>query len=119
MEETAMGVELNLLPLLYRDQWLSHEIIYLAKDYDLWERIDALPQKEIPQPISCYLATDGSGEKKYGLILKTPYGKPITYVTASDLLQIDLSEDASWREKAVWAYLAQMPPDRQICLYWF
>lgn len=115
-----MGVELRLAPLMTRDYWVSHEMIDVGTSYDLWDAINILPQIDIPKPLICFFARDEQGEHVYGEIVETPYGNRMKFVTASDLLTLSDHEHVqdNWRNKAVWAYLAEMPHDWPIVLYW-
>jgi len=105
-----MGVDLTLLPLAADRIWMSHDIIRVGRRRELWGLVAQLPQKPIPEPLYCF---DGPHEE-------SPYGERLTYTTAADLLTLK-EHDAvtgSWTNRAVWAYLAQMPPDWPIVLYW-
>ena len=61
-EERTMGVDLKLLPLIQRDFWVSHDILRLNRDRKLWPAIDALPQRDIPSPLSCHEVPTPEGE---------------------------------------------------------
>lgn len=115
-----MGVELNLLPLYINNSWLSHQIIAIGKEYDLFDKINKLPQSEIPEALSCYLARDKEGETHYGYIMEDPYGNKLKWVTVGDLLSLKDSDSVkdNWKVRAAWAYLAEMPSDWKIVLYW-
>ncbi len=115
-----MGVDLTLLPLISKDYWAAHDMINLERRSELWPLIEALPQKDIPQALSCFLARGSDGESKYGQETRTPYGMPMRYTTVGDLLALRDSGPVqnAWRNKAAWAYLAEMPPDWPIVLYW-
>ena len=116
-----MGVDLTLMPMLSKQFWCAHDLIRLERRRELWEPISQLPQQPIPKPISCYLARDEkSGERCYGDAETTSYGERITYTTAADLMTLKDHHGVkdNWLNCAVWAYLAQMPPDWPIALYW-
>lgn len=116
-----MGVDLRLLPLLSKDFWCAHEILSLERRRDLWDEILKLPQKPIPQPLSCFLATDKtSGEICYGYIETDPYGGRPHYTTAGDLVTLRDNHEVqdNPKNRAIWAYLAETPPDWPIVLYW-
>lgn len=116
-----MGVDLTLMPLLAKDYWCAHELIRVERDRSLWGPIDALPQTDVPEPLHCYLAKHPhDGETSYGSIATTPYGDPIKYTTAGDLVGLKSEQGVrdNWKNRAVWAYLEQMPPEWQIALWW-
>lgn len=114
-----MGVDLTLMPLIGKDYWAAHTQIDLGRDRDLLDKLMKLPTKEIPQPISCYKAHDGQNTI-YGDVDKSPYGERLTYVLAADLKKYaDCKEvQDGWENRAAWAYLAHMPDDWPIVLYW-
>jgi hypothetical protein len=115
-----MGVDLRLLPLLGQNAWVAHDILSLQRNGDLFRAIEDLPSVEIPQDLSCFLATDTDGESCYGEVAVDPYGDRLKYVSAFDLLRLKTHPDVddNWKNCAVFAYLAQMPPDWPIVLYW-
>lgn len=116
-----MGVDLTLMPLLSKDTWCSHDLIRLNRRRELWDPVAALPQWPIPKALSCHQARDPkTGETCYGDAETTPYGDRMTYTTAGDLFTLGDHEGVqdNWQNKAVWAYLANMPPDWPIVLYW-
>jgi hypothetical protein len=137
----------ELLPLDYRchaaskrnpeQGWsinFSHTVLPLGRNYDLWEKIEALPQLEVSeksrQEFSCYLGTvpDGShqGESGYGNLLEDCYGNQLQWVTAGDLVkafQTQLAEDEqsgyrSIPNESAAAYLAALEPDNPVALHW-
>ncbi len=119
-----MGVDLRLLPLLGPEAWVSHSMLDLERRRALWPAVEALSSQEIPEPLSCYLnrVPDGSyqGEPCYGYIEKDPYGNRLRWTTAKELLKLSNHESVqdNYLNRAVWAYLAQIPPDWKIVLYW-
>jgi hypothetical protein len=116
-----MGVDLTLMPLLGKSVWCAHEMLGLERRRELWDKVAELPQQQIPNAVCCYVARDKtSGQPRYGDAEITPHGDKITYTTAADLLTLkdDESIQDNWKNKAIWAYLAQMPPDWPIVLWW-
>ena len=115
-----MGMDLKLLPLLAKDFWCSHNIIALGRDYELWKAIESLPQFDIPQSLSCYFARTPEGEPCYGDIETSPYGERLKWIAAK-MLNTVRDHDAvkgDWRNRAAWAYLANIPEDWRVVLYW-
>jgi hypothetical protein len=115
-----MGVELKLMPLWRPGSDLAHDMISIGKDYELFDAINRLPKKELEKPVWSYNAVLPDGENTYGLIEKDPYGERLTTVTSTDLLTLRNHHCVSdfWRTKAAWAYIAEMPADWPIVLYW-
>lgn len=109
-----MGVDVRLLPLIGRDFWAAHEILDLERCSHLWPQIRALPSEPIPQPFSFYQ------NEGYGPRSEDGYGNPLRYVTAGALVTLAdrPSVTDNWKNRAVWAYLAEMPPDWPIIIYW-
>lgn len=116
-----MGVDLRLLPLLNKNCWVSHEILSVERRRDLWDEVLKLPQQPIPQRLSCFLARNPvDGETCYGDIESDPYGGRPHYTTAGDLATLKDNPEASdcAKNRAIWAYLSEMPADWPIVLYW-
>ena len=115
-----MGVDLTLLPLLQRDFWVSHDIIRINQRSELWDAINKLPSHPVPGRLGCYFAQTPEGEVGYGDVTEDCYGDPLRWVTPADLLTLsdhELVRD-NWQNCAVWAYLAEMPKDWPIVLWW-
>jgi hypothetical protein len=118
---SIMGTSLKLLPLLSPGHWVSHDILRVDPFFDLWPIINALPQLDIPTPLSCYEArTKNKGKPCYGSVETDAGGQRLKWVTAQQLLTIKDHERiaGNWRNRAVWAYLANMPDASPIVLYW-
>ena len=115
-----MGVDLNLLPLISKDYWAAHSILVLERRRGLWPLVEGLASKPIPQPLYGHYGRDANGETRYGTVDVDPYGSPLRYTTAGELMKIVEHESVqdNWLNQAVWAYLARMPMDWPIVLYW-
>lgn len=115
-----MGVDLTLLPVLGNGHWFSHQVIQLERRRDLWDQIAELRQQDVPEKLSCYLARTAEGETCYGDIDQDCYGDALKWTTPAELLKLkDYHEvQDNWQNKAVWAWLAEVPPDWPIVLYW-
>lgn len=115
-----MGVDLTLMPLIGQDFWVSHDMLSLNRRSALWPEINKLQQQEIPRPITCFRAIGEDGEACYGERDDDPYGATLKWTTPRELLTLKDHEAITddWQNRAVWAYLKQMPPDWPIVLYW-
>lgn len=116
-----MGVDLTLLPLIGPDFWAAQEMLRVERRPELWDNVNALPQKPIPKPLSCYLARDPKyGETIYGDIETDPYGGRPTYTTAGALYKLKdhKAVQDNWKNRAIWAFLEKLPADWPIVLYW-
>ncbi|MBZ6078897.1 hypothetical protein [Microvirga puerhi] len=115
-----MGVDLKLLPLLSPGTWAAHDGIGLERRDEFWPKIEALEQAEIPEPLRCYHARTSDDAEGYGRLEKTPFGTRLTWTTAARLMTLASEHEVkdNWKNRAAWAYLAQMPPEHPIVLYW-
>ena len=118
----VMGVDLRLLPLLGQDYWVSHDMLSFERRYKLWDAIRKIESHQIPQPLHCYLAQSADGEgPSYGDVSLDPYGDHLRWVHAGDLAGLRQLECASddWKNRAVFAYLDEMPKSHKIVLWWY
>jgi hypothetical protein len=114
-----MGVDLRLLPFSSPDADFSHDILKVERRRELWEPIAEIEKNRGRDVPDTFYSFSGAGEK-YGLTTKTPYGDNLRYVTAEDLLTLRRHKAVkdNHRNRAVWAWLAQMPHDTKVALYW-
>ena len=121
-----MGVDLRLLP--YDADWgtgaFSHTILSCERRRELWEDIAKLPALPVDaKNFTCFASRkidDPDAEDGYGRVYRDPYGEPMQYVTAQSLCR--LSRKRAVRDnhtnRAIWAYLAQLPRQTKVALYW-
>lgn len=58
-------------------------------------------------------------ERIYGPTFETPYGKPIRNVLCGELVEtMEKMNIQGWNDKAIYAYLKELPDDLEIWLYW-
>ncbi|MEQ8823860.1 MAG: hypothetical protein RIC14_05755 [Filomicrobium sp.] len=114
-----MGVDLTLMPLLQRGGNVSHELLLLERRSELWSEIEAI-QRPFGRDVTCFLSRGEDGEPRYGDLGETPYGDPLTFVTAGELLTLQGHEAVkdNWRNRGIWMLLSEMPADWPIVLYW-
>lgn len=115
-----MGVDLTLMPLIGEDYWAAHDLIQVERRRELWDEIAKLPSRPVRSPLSCFVARMPNGEQGYGNLETDPYGEKMRYMTPEVLLLVKDHEAVTdnWRNRAVWDYLAKMPPNWPIVLYW-
>ena len=119
-----MGVDLTLLPVAYESgdgRWgYAHDVLNCGRDHDLWDAIRTLPTTPVPADFHTYLSRDDRYEDlHYGQTQDDPYGKPLRCVTAGELVAIGQQERTGLPcNVAVWAYLAALPPETRVALYW-
>lgn len=113
-----MGVDLSLLP--FDNANFSHTVLDCERRRALFEEIADLPATPVPQPFYTFRSRADHRDSHYGDTQETPYGEPLTAVQAQHLLPFaqhpGVCNDA--RNRAVWAYLACLPPETQIALFW-
>ncbi len=143
-----MGVDLHLLPFEsdHPGNRFSHSVLNCWRRRELWDEISKLPSvpidPEMPQktrkdfkdeadgkkkPLRSernafysFLATGKDGEHCYGETTHDPYGSPLRYVFVVDLMKVREHEGVTdnARNRAIWAYLAELPGDTKVALYW-
>lgn len=121
-----MGLDLSLLPFSHSFQHadslaFSHSILECERRRDLFRVIMELPGVPVPDGFSSFYSIDDKYEEPhYGDTTTTPYGDRLLSVEVEALLALKGHEDVrdNYRNRAVWAYLAELPPDRQVALYW-
>ena len=116
-----MGVDLALLPALDRGCTAAHDIINLERRSDFWASVHDLDSVLLADGVYCYLARANDGDDRgYGLALYDDNDLPLLYVTARDMLSLAEHEGVTdnWRNRAAWAYLACLPPDWPVVLFW-
>jgi hypothetical protein len=115
-----MGVDLTLMPLMQRNFWASSDLICLERRRELWPAIEALNATPVPRPVNCFRARRRDGEATYGEVETNPYGVRLTWLTPADLLPLASHEGVTdnWRNRGIWALLAEMPPDWPVVLFW-
>lgn len=115
-----MGIDLRLMPLLTPGLWVSQEHIDLERRSELWPEIEALAAWDIPVSLSCFMAKDRHGECCYGERATDQYGEHLQWTMAGNLVPLHAHEGVqdNWRNRAAWAYLAHMPVNYPVVLYW-
>ena len=118
-----MGVDLRLLPLDcdVPDIRFSYTVLECERRRGLWDKVSALPALEAESGIGCYVSRTNDGECGYGPLPATDaYGKPYKYTTARHLLTLtgEPGVTDSHKNRAIWAYLAELPPDTKVVLDW-
>ena len=122
-----MGVDLTLMPLHSDDDtygWVAFDMFELERRHELWPLIEALPRHKTPSIVSTFRSTIESGEHEgedtYGPTPTDPYGNPLEWTTAADLLTLKGQPTITdnFKNRAVWAYLGELPPDWKIILFW-
>lgn len=117
-----MGVDLTLLPELYPNiagPIYPHIVLPLSRRRDLWERItDDIENQRLNQAV--YWPDDDNGLEER---VEDPYGAPITFVTAHELVKVirkfrDVEGEMGWQNEATLMYLGCCPPLTRVILWW-
>lgn len=124
-----MGISLKILIVdgqLSGQRGYSHSMFAFGQCRDLFEKLDAKARTIPGFRLSSYVARipDGSweGENGYGDVAETPYGEPLTFVSAAEFLEAiqpaDIEDNGGWLARAARAYIACLPPDTWVGLYY-
>ena len=123
-----MSVDLYLLPFDcdHPSIVFSHTVLNCDTSYSLWEKIGALPAFPVQAGFTCYLSREPIegdeeyAEPHYGEVKADAYGTPLHYALAGSLAQLrrEPAVDGSPTNRAIWAYLAALPPMTKVALYW-
>ena len=116
-----MGLDLALLPF-DADEGIhfSHTVLKCERRIELFEEIMKLPSTRVPENFTTLLRDDEYQETHYGNTQETPYGDPLTFMEVENLLRFSEHEGVQnhFKNRAIWAYLAYLPPRTKVALYW-
>jgi hypothetical protein len=119
-----MGLDLQLLPFDFDGTFAySHTVLSCMRRDDLFEEIAKLKVGDgqvVPPKFMTYVSREAGRDSHYGVTQTTPYGKMLCYVTVKDLLTFSKHVDVTdnHKNKAIWAYLRQLPKSTKVALYW-
>jgi hypothetical protein len=120
-EKEIMGLDLTLLPFDSETVAFSHTVLNCNRTYALFDALVKEPAMKVPDGFTTYLSRDDKYEDThYGITTETPYGEPLMFVELESLLKykdhpsvVDVPKN-----RAVWAYLACLPPRTKVALFW-
>ena len=120
-----MGLDLRLLPFDADIEELSfsHTILDCLRRGELFDEILKIEEEHglaVPDRFASFVGHGKDGEPCYGVTVTTPYGEPLLYTTAASLLTLKDREGVTdnYQNRAIWAYLAELPPATKVALYW-
>lgn len=116
-----MGVSLRLLPFdcdAGEEMSYSHTLLEFGRFDEFFEQIKALPSMPVPDNFTSFSGHDEEIGTLYGETIETPYGERVRFVLAGDLVKLALPTSAGWKQRAIWAYLRELPERNKIALYW-
>lgn len=119
-----MGMDLTLLPAYNQRVDFSHDLLDFHRDYELFDKITEKSKQfgiQVKEGgiYSFYSRNDDYEEPHYGSTEDDPYGDKLKYITANHLKDSvkDFKTD-SWKNRAIIAFINELPDDLQVYLYW-
>jgi hypothetical protein len=118
-----MGMDLRLLPQYSQNADFAHDILECDRDYDMFDIVSEVEKQNgrqvLKNGISTFTARGKDDEVCYGKTVETPYGDEMNSVQVRKLKKVLADyKTESWRNKAVIAFLNEMPDELEIWLYW-
>lgn len=118
-----MGLDLTLLPFDC-DQGnfcFSHTMLDCERRRDLFEAImKMLKETPVPDGFMSFRGRTQEGDTSYGVTTTTPYGAPLGWVPAGDLVNLGVHIGVldNHLNRAIWAYLRELPKETKVALFW-
>ena len=118
-----MGVDLSLLPFEHEEEQVAftHSVLKCARSRNLAKEISRLDASSVPSRFSTHISrNDDYPVTHHGNTQKDAYGQDLKYVFAEELTQFSDHEHVrdNARNRAVWAYLGEIPKDTKVALFW-
>lgn len=116
-----MGVDLCLIPVDsdLGDWSMGHSLLEVERRSELWNVVEALAKHDLPTKFQCFKARNADGDPCYGTLTDDCYGNLVKCATAGDLAAIQHQSTTDHpRNRAIWAFLRELPPETKIALYW-
>lgn len=131
-----MGTDLILLPFDgdIDELAFSHTILPLERRIELFKEIDKLAQIKgvpVPKDFNSYLSREPIEIQSspvdietthYGRTMNDSYDATLLYVKVSELMSPSIiyhqGVKDNWKNRAVWGFLRELPPNTKIALYW-
>jgi hypothetical protein len=123
-----MGLDLQLLPndsdspdrVPY-----SHTVLNCTRREDLFDAISKIEEEhgeEVPEYFPTYVCRNDEEyeETHYGNTQETPYGDKLLLVKVKHIKRLASHQGVidNWKNRAIWAYLEQMPDTLDVALMW-
>lgn len=121
-----MGRELILIPVDTHGTGrvsFGHQLINTLRRDELYDAVAVIERHvgmDVPRGFKTFRSLNDDGKPAYGVTETTPYDEPLKMVPVGHLKQFAniLPVQDNWQNRAVWAYLDQMPDDWWVALYW-
>ncbi|MFI5297396.1 MAG: hypothetical protein ACHREM_04800 [Polyangiales bacterium] len=115
-----MSRNLKLLPVHERS-WVSFSVLEVDPSPVLFDALEELKGLPVPEEFESYVGCVGDEEEQgFGPTTSPFEGGSLLWVRAHLLCKFaqheEVVDDAT--NRAAWAYLAALPPDTRIVLYW-
>lgn len=118
-----MGVDLRLLPFDadLNNNYYSHTVLDCQRRWELWNEINKLEQYPVPDNFTSFSAYLDCGHTGYGITIETPYGMRLKYVLVQHLCKLKDYPGVidNFKNRAIWAYLKELPLQTKVALYWY
>ncbi len=113
-----MSLHLTLLPIGGTNELITsgNNFLTCERDNYLFEQIDQITASTVPPDFKGFYSTEDC-HYVYGSITKDGFDTELTFVLVKELVKLK-PHMQSQTNKAIWAYLKQLPPERKIALYW-
>ena len=116
-----MGIDLKVMATSFRErptEMLPTASVYFERDMRLLSLFsrEATPCIVRPMPQELKIGNyEDNGLQFHDL---DRYGRPLTWISSSDLKKLTVPFEISPWNRAVLAFLSELPDDRRIVLYW-
>ncbi len=114
-----MGLHLTLLPFWGKD--FSDTLLRCVDRRELFEEIKKLTAERVPTYFESHLSSEKDIETThYGNTQSDQYGDILTCLTVAELLKLAAHEAVldNSVNRAIWAYIKELPSDTKVALYW-
>lgn len=120
-EDEDMGLDLKLLPVCGKDLDHSHVVLDMERSKSLFGALMQVSTRDILPTFDTYLCRDDEYEEShYGNTQEDAYGERLQMVAVRELLCFSdhpgVFEES--QNRAVWAYLHELPEESMVALYW-
>lgn len=118
-----MSVNLKILPQYDDESNFSRDVLQLVHEYDLFDLIVSLEHGEgdtISRPFGSHVGSKSAFERYcYGDTEKSAFDDTIKEIVAIEFkVAIQEYKSEYWRNRAVLAFIKQLPDNIRLWLYW-
>ena len=116
-----MGLDLSLIPIEHDDGrfGFGHSLLRVDAGRLWYDTLKDVNDEPVPSDFATFRGRGEDGEPRYGNTQETPYGEPLRCMRVSEIIaRMDPRPSQSPRDNAALVYLAMLPPDSRVALYW-